>query len=194
MPENRVTPASCLVNDLEKPRRWPRLGRLSPPDRGERTRAAAAEIVAELRADNPLLGMEPSAMTEYLFAYGTLQPGHAPAEVAPAVGKMLPIGSGCVPGLLYDLGDYPGAILDRMSERKICGTVFELPADANILRQLDDYEGFDPQAPDRSLFIRTLHPVVLANGGTLSCWVYVYNRDPESARILEGGGYTKKTR
>ena len=130
-------------------------------------------------------------MSEFLFTYGTLQPGHAPAEIAQAVNKLRPVGKGVVNGALYDLGDYPGAILDPASGRTISGTVFKLANDANILRQLDEYEGFDPRAPQESLFLRQLHPVTLTDGKTkrLNCWVYVYNRKPDPTRLVHSGIY-----
>ena len=123
-------------------------------------------------------------MTAYLFTYGTLQPGRAPAEIAPAVAKLRPVAEGFVRGLLYDLGDYPGAVLDPSSPQCISGTVFQLPADPAILRQLDGYEGFDPDAPDVSLFLRVQCSVALTAGGVLNCWIYVYNGKPEPARIV----------
>lgn len=133
-----------------------------------------------------------TAMSDYLFTYGTLHPEHAPDEIALAVEKLRPVGKGFVHGVLYDLGDYPGAVLDPSSKRRISGTVFRLPEDADVLRQLDQYEGFNPDAPGKSLFIRTRHPVVLASGRTLECWIYVYNGKPEDARILPSGRYRKK--
>ncbi len=128
-------------------------------------------------------------MIDYLFTYGTLHPGHAPDEIAAAVKELRPVGRGFVHGALYDLGDYPGAVLDPSSAQRISGTVFRLPEDAEILRQIDEYEGFDPNAPERSLFLRTRHPVALETGRTLQCWVYVCNRKPEPARVLSHGVY-----
>jgi gamma-glutamylcyclotransferase (GGCT)/AIG2-like uncharacterized protein YtfP len=123
-------------------------------------------------------------MTAYLFTYGTLHPDHAPAEIAPAAEMLRPVAEGFVRGQLYDLGDYPGAVLDPSSPQQISGTVFQLPADPAILRQLDEYEGFDPDAPEQSLFLRVQCPVALANGGAFTCWIYVYNGKPEPARIV----------
>ncbi|MGA2887297.1 MAG: gamma-glutamylcyclotransferase family protein [Terracidiphilus sp.] len=131
-------------------------------------------------------------MGSYLFTYGTLRPGHAPDEIAPAVEKLRLAGRGFVHGILYDLGDYPGAVLDPSCKQKIFGTVFRLPEDETILRRLDEYEGFDPSAPDSSLFIRTLQTVVLSKERTRECWTYVYNGKLESARILATGRYRKK--
>ena len=121
-------------------------------------------------------------MSDYLFTYGTLHPGRAPATIAAAVKRLQPAGEGFVRGALYDLGDYPGAILDPSSHQKIDGTVFQLPEDSNLLRQFDHYEGFNPDAPDTCLFLRTRCPVTLASGSTLECWIYVYNGTPEQSR------------
>lgn len=128
-------------------------------------------------------------MSDYLFTYGTLHPGHAPSEIASTVEMLRPVGTGYVYGMLYDLGDYPGAVLDPTSNMKISGTVFRLSEDENVLRQLDEYEGFDQDSPEQSLFLRTLRPVTLDSGEALPCWIYVYNRKTETARVLASGAY-----
>jgi gamma-glutamylcyclotransferase (GGCT)/AIG2-like uncharacterized protein YtfP len=129
-------------------------------------------------------------MAEYLFTYGTLQPGHAPGAIASAAARLRPLGEGHVRGTLYDFGHYPGATLDATSECKIFGTVYKLPDNPGVLRQLDDYEEFFPDAPELSQYLRVLHPVVLTDGQTLDCWIYIYNRDPRSARIVESGRWS----
>jgi gamma-glutamylcyclotransferase (GGCT)/AIG2-like uncharacterized protein YtfP len=131
-------------------------------------------------------------MSEYLFAYGTLQPDHVAEEIASTVARFRTVGRGHVRGSLYDLGEYPGAILSASSQKRIIGTVFELPEDPDVLKQLDEYEGFDPRKPAASLFVRKLHPVTLAAGRTVRCWVYEYNGNPESARLLANGSYRRK--
>jgi len=132
-------------------------------------------------------------MSDYLFAYGTLQPGHVPEEIASAVAELRPLGKGSVRGILYDLGEYPGAVVDPSSRGRIFGTVFRLSSDENVLRQLDKYEGFDPSTPDQSLFVRKLYPVRLATGRVLPCWIYAYNQEPKRARVVTSGRYGKTT-
>jgi gamma-glutamylcyclotransferase (GGCT)/AIG2-like uncharacterized protein YtfP len=140
-------------------------------------------------------------MAEYLFTYGTLQHGHTLAAITSVAARLKPIGEGYVPGTLYDLGRYPGAILiansaDARSDtnrgaansaQKIYGTVYELPDDPAILRRLDDYEECIPNTPTLSQYLRVLHPVELADGQFLECWIYIYNRDVRSARVVESG-------
>jgi gamma-glutamylcyclotransferase (GGCT)/AIG2-like uncharacterized protein YtfP len=136
-------------------------------------------------------------MAEYLFTYGTLQSGHAPAAIASAAARLRHIGEGHIRGTLYNLGRYPGAILNANladmnarnanATRKVYGTVYELPDHHALLRRLDDYEEYFPNAPALSQYLRVLHPVELAVGQVLECWIYVYNRDVRSARVVESG-------
>ena len=130
-------------------------------------------------------------MTEYLFTYGTLQPGMAPRAIAPTVDKLTPVGPGSVRGMLYNLGRYPGAILDAECEKLIFGTVYEIPEDAAILRRLDEYEGFDPDLLESSLFIRVQESVSLEDGRDLICWIYVYSGKPDSSRLIVDGRFQK---
>jgi gamma-glutamylcyclotransferase (GGCT)/AIG2-like uncharacterized protein YtfP len=120
-------------------------------------------------------------VSEYLFSYGTLQPGRAPDEIAAAVRALRVVGAGRVRGVLYDLGEYPGAVPDETAKTEIKGTVMQLPADEGILRQLDEYEEFDPASPEKSLFVRRLNMVKLDSGPMLQCWIYVFNRDTKGA-------------
>ena len=92
-------------------------------------------------------------------------------------------------GVLYDLGDYPGTRLDPSSERKVIGWVYQLPEDAGVLRELDGYEGFNPEAPEQSLFLRVEELVEMIDGRTLRCWIYVHNLEPVGGGIVESGRY-----
>lgn len=133
-------------------------------------------------------------MAEYLFTYGTLLPGHAPAAMTSVANRLRSIGEGCVQGILYNFGPYPGAILDADSDRTIFGTIYELPADSALLTQIDEYEDCYPDAPALSQYLRLQHPVALASGETLDCWIYVYNRSVRSARIVESGRWERRSK
>jgi|ERR1700728_3079318 gamma-glutamylcyclotransferase (GGCT)/AIG2-like uncharacterized protein YtfP len=130
-------------------------------------------------------------MTDFLFAYGTLQPGLAPARMAPVVAKLTRVGEGFVHGALYDLGGYPGAVPDPSSKQKIAGTVLELPEDEGVLRQLDAYEGFDPKAPEASEYTRERQSVQMAAGCVIECWFYRYKWKPDASRAIESGAWPK---
>src|SRR5579863_10223346 len=100
-------------------------------------------------------------MPEYLFAYGTLQPGLAPPEIASVVQNLRPVGEGFTLGKLFHLGNYPGAVFDSASAARVYGMVYELPQDAKVLPSLDAYEG-----PE---YVRIEQWVRLTAGGELTC-------------------------
>jgi gamma-glutamylcyclotransferase (GGCT)/AIG2-like uncharacterized protein YtfP len=91
--------------------------------------------------------------------------------------------------VLYDLGGYPGAVADPNAKGRILGTVMELPEDEEILVRLDRYEGFDPQAPQTSEYIRERQFVELKTGGTMECWFYRYNRKPRDGTQVASGAW-----
>lgn len=126
---------------------------------------------------------------EHLFVCGTLRSGLVPDEVAGLMGRAPRIGVASVPGRLYDLGDYPGAVLDPDCNTKIIGEVFQLPDDGAALAALDAYEGIDPENPDDSLFVRREAEITLEGGANLNCWIYVYNRQVASATLITSGDY-----
>src|ERR687884_634015 len=130
-------------------------------------------------------------MSKYLFLYGTLLSSHAPSEIAETVMKLRRVGRGYVHGHLYDLGEYPGAILDKSLNARISGEVYEIPDGEDVLASLDLYEEFNPARPKDSLFVRRQASVTLSNGRVLDCWVYIYNKDPGAAPLVVGGDYSK---
>src|SRR5215469_8756692 len=66
-------------------------------------------------------------------------------------------------GLLFDLTEYPGAVFNKASDKRVCGAVFRMPEDSQVLEALDRYEGYEPAVADASLFVRKLQA-----GGTLN--------------------------
>jgi len=130
-------------------------------------------------------------MSEYLFLYGTLLPSNASGESPRIVRKLKRVGPATVRGRLYDFGDYPGAVLDRSAKTSIKGELFELPHDDSALKALDDYEEFNRTDQKNSLFVRTRTVAELHDGSRLNAWVYVYNRDPGSARLIASGDYSE---
>ncbi len=131
-------------------------------------------------------------MTDHIFVYGTLSPGNAPPEIADTVNRLRPVGSASVRGRLYDLGEYPGAVLSEKSRTLIRGEVFELPGDLNTLTALDDYEGFEPHKPGSSLFLRRARAVTMDDGKRVRCWVYIYNGTTKGALPLRSGRYSRR--
>jgi gamma-glutamylcyclotransferase (GGCT)/AIG2-like uncharacterized protein YtfP len=117
-------------------------------------------------------------MPEPLFIYGTLHPDRAPAEIAPTVALLRPLGPATLRGQLLNLGPYPGLLLP--GEEIIHGELFALPDErqlrARTWQALDAYEDFRPDSPETSLFTRVLTRVALADGETRQAWVYIFNQ------------------
>ena len=130
-------------------------------------------------------------MKHYLFAYGTLAGTHVPQEIATAVKRLKYVGDGFIFGRLYDLGEYPGAVLETERQNKIFGKIFEVPRDPSLLKRLDGYEGFNPNRPARSLFIRRRTTISRPNQPPLTGWVYEYNGSINSHPAVKDGHYVK---
>jgi gamma-glutamylcyclotransferase (GGCT)/AIG2-like uncharacterized protein YtfP len=86
-----------------------------------------------------------------IYVYGTLRPG---------LGQTV-----TVPGQLFDLGAFPGAVNIGDSEDSFQAEVIEV--DDQQLRSLDSYEGFYADSPSSSLFIRKPYK---------DGFIYEYNR------------------
>jgi putative glutamine amidotransferase len=102
------------------------------------------------------------------------------------VERFRPLGRATVRGTLYHLGAYPGLVLDDAGGT-VRGQVLEMPEDPPW-PSLDAYEGFAPDAPERSLFRRVRCRSRRDDDGTeAECWTYVFNGDPRGAKWIEGG-------
>lgn len=130
-------------------------------------------------------------MKQYLFVYGTLSKSLAPPEIAPIVRDFKYVGAGFINGQLYDLGDFPGAILDEAVHNKVYGKIYELPTDSKTLDALDEYEEYYPRARKKSLFVRKQAIVSRSNKKPLKAWVYEYNGKPKSSKKIASGNYSK---
>ena len=126
-----------------------------------------------------------------LFIYGTLHPDRAPRAIADVVRRLKPVGAGTIRGRMFDLGEYPGVVLDdsagdaafAAAPGTIPGEVFEVP-DAETLVRLDAYEDYRPGDPGASLFLRVETTVAMSDGSERTCWVYIYNGGPQETRNM----------
>ncbi|MES2277706.1 MAG: gamma-glutamylcyclotransferase family protein [Bacteroidota bacterium] len=109
---------------------------------------------------------------KYLFVYGSLLDGHNEFGVY-LKNNSRAIAQSSFPGLLYDMGEYPGAIHKPQITGRVYGQIVQLN-DATILKALDEYEGFGDNEEQPNLFIRVMIPIA-TKSGTIGCWVYLYN-------------------
>ena len=99
------------------------------------------------------------------------------------------IGAGQIPGELYDLGRYPGAIYKPEATTLVHGKVFELKHPEKVLQQLDYYEGIGIGKPETTEYQR-VKCTVLCEDKELECWVYLYQQATDSLALIESGNYS----
>lgn len=131
-------------------------------------------------------------MPDFLFVYGTLRKelvGRTSRELTSLMKSLIFVGRGAIPGQLYDLGDYPGAIVGEEFTTLIGGEIYALPEPNGTLELLDAYEGFIPGELEASLFARIKAPIRLEDGRPLECWIYVYNDWVSTGHLIESGDY-----
>jgi gamma-glutamylcyclotransferase (GGCT)/AIG2-like uncharacterized protein YtfP len=120
---------------------------------------------------------------ERLFIYGTLLPDLVRPPLDALVAKLTPIGAATVKGRLYDLGPYPGIVLDETAPQ-VRGELLALPEDPAILASLDDYEG-------SCHYCRVKCRAMAANGEVATCWVYECHADLSQADAIAHGDYRR---
>jgi gamma-glutamylcyclotransferase (GGCT)/AIG2-like uncharacterized protein YtfP len=126
-------------------------------------------------------------MSELVFFYGTLMTGFDRRRRIGIDPKMRFRARGWVEAALFDIGLYPAAV--PAEGGRVWGEVFELLDRDEVLTALDDIEGYRPEVPDSSLYIRSLVPVHLPEGVTERAWIYFYNAPLGKAPRIESGDY-----
>ena len=100
------------------------------------------------------------------------------------------LGRGSAPGLLYDLGAYPGAFFGPTYKQRVRGEVFALPAGDPLLRAIDAYEGCaEDGSATNSGFERLAIIVTLDTGRQLEAWSYGLQKAPRPARPNPSGDW-----
>jgi gamma-glutamylcyclotransferase (GGCT)/AIG2-like uncharacterized protein YtfP len=125
-------------------------------------------------------------INDHLFVYGTLLT--ADNEFARYLNNNSTlIGNGSFTGKLYDIGEYPGAVIANEDGYPISGNICKLNNE-QALAVLDDYEGYGADQDQPNLFIRQLLPIETTDG-PLNCWVYLYNLSVDGLREIKSGDY-----
>lgn len=126
----------------------------------------------------------------YLFVYGTLL--DADNEFAMFMRKHCRfVKKGKFKGILYDLGEYPGAVANLKNDNDyVYGNIYLMDYAKMVLEKLDDYEGFGPDQEQPNLFIRQLMEIE-TNARPIDCWVYLYNRSVDGIKAIESGNWNK---
>jgi len=126
-------------------------------------------------------------VTEKVFVYGTLMAGFDRRRRAGIDMRMRFVGRGWIPAALYDLGLFPAAV--PAPDRRVTGELYEIVDDPSVLAKLDEIEGYRPNEPDTSLYMRAQVPVTLESGAQETAWVYFYNAPLGQGQLIESGDY-----
>jgi gamma-glutamylcyclotransferase (GGCT)/AIG2-like uncharacterized protein YtfP len=124
---------------------------------------------------------------ERVFFYGTLMAGFDRRRRAEIEDKLSYAGRGSIKAALFDLGIYPAAV--PAPDGHVWGEVYEVRDAPTVLAALDEIEGYAPEHPDRSLYVRSNVAVTLPDGVETTAWVYFYNAPLGQAQRIPSGDY-----
>ncbi len=135
--------------------------------------------------------MASSLTARHIFVYGTLLSSFAGGDNPTMQGRARMVDSGSIPGLLVDNGEYPAAVPDAESPGRIRGEVHvvSVAGAPELLEVLDRYEGYFPQRPAASLFVRERVTVSCDGGEQVSARTYRYNRSVNRLPMIPDGDY-----
>ena len=126
-------------------------------------------------------------MADLVFFYGTLMAGFDRRRRAGIDPKLTYVGRGSIEAALFDVGIYPAAVPDP--DRIVWGEVYSMTDPDAVLSALDEIEGYTPDDPDHSLYLREQTAVTLPDGRTERAWVYFYNAPLGHAERISSGDY-----
>ncbi|MDQ3110712.1 MAG: gamma-glutamylcyclotransferase [Bacteroidota bacterium] len=132
---------------------------------------------------------------EYIFVYGSLRRDAKHDVLSKVKTHLQYVGSGNFSGMLFDLGEYPGAIESHDDDStQVKGEVYVVEDHRNdVFRTLDKYEGFNRESISKSLFVRKRTAIRLKNGKTILGWIYLYNKPKriQRAKQISSGDYIR---
>jgi len=128
---------------------------------------------------------------EYLFVYGTLR-----RDCGNDLHRLIArnsdyVGMANFQGKMYQVADYPGIVPSSDVKDQVVGELYLLSNTIKLLNVLDEYEEYDPENAENSLFVRSEVQVEL-NGETKTAYAYLYNRATDSSTKIVSGDYLKK--
>jgi gamma-glutamylcyclotransferase (GGCT)/AIG2-like uncharacterized protein YtfP len=133
--------------------------------------------------------MAPRALDHPIAVYGLLRPGQSGYRQFRLTMRTRNLGPCTIQGLLYDAGGYPGLVA---GEGKVAADLLGL-ADPRLLAELDAFEGFNPDQPKTSAYIRQLIEVGTRTG-PVTAWTYLYNQPVRGLARIPSGNWLGRRR
>jgi pyruvate carboxylase len=127
---------------------------------------------------------------EYLFVYGTLR-----RDCGNDLHRLIArnsdyVGMATYQGQMYQVADYPGIIPSEDAKDQVVGELYLLSNTIKLLNVLDEYEEFDPESSEKSLFVRE-HVTVKLKDQDITSYAYLYNKPIDQKTRIDSGDYLK---
>jgi gamma-glutamylcyclotransferase (GGCT)/AIG2-like uncharacterized protein YtfP len=126
-------------------------------------------------------------MNNLLFVYGTLLSDDNEDAIY-LKNNSTNYSKGKLKGRLYNIGEYPGAILSNEQNNYIYGTILKINNPEKVFPVIDHYEGFGDDQPQPDEFIRVLTEIE-TEGEPVNCWIYLYNLPVTGLNQIKSGRY-----
>lgn len=128
-----------------------------------------------------------------IFVYGTLMDSIIKDALPKIDLHIRKRKNGKINARLFDLGEYPGAKPTTIKSKEVFGKIYEVDPEHfnSVLITLDDYEEYNPNKKQESLYIRKITPVITEDGSLSQAWVYWYNKPINKKNEIEAGDYKK---
>ncbi len=123
------------------------------------------------------------APNDLFAAYGLLRDGGGGLERLGLVGSLTRVSACVIPGLLYDLGGFPGIV---EGEGRVAADLFRVNS-AEAGAAMDEFEDFDPEDPGGSSYVRRKVQLIEPEGET--AWVYVWTRAVSADERIASGDW-----
>ncbi|MEB3101647.1 gamma-glutamylcyclotransferase family protein [Ferviditalea candida] len=114
-------------------------------------------------------------MNNKVFVYGTLRAGESNFRLIKE--HVLRVTPAYIYGKMYDVGDYPAAVIDPGSPNVIYGEIIELDNPAIAFKKMDMLEEYYRPFDPRNDYERVETEVFLPGGGQERCYIYVYTEE-----------------
>lgn len=125
-------------------------------------------------------------MPNHLFVFGTLLSGYDHPMARLVAQSCDLVGTAHCQGRMYLAAHYPGMLLSDDPGDQVFGELYRMRDADELLRVLDDYEGFGADHPQPNEFVRERVRVML-DGAAYEAWTYLFNRPVTNLpRIMSG--------
>lgn len=137
--------------------------------------------------------MSKGMLKNHLFLYGSLLGDIKEEKVKKIFNENCQfISVGYILGKLYDLGEYPGAILTTDKNERVFGKIFGIKNPQKTFRVFDEYEEYFPKDLKKSLFVRRkTKAYLLPLEDTITSWTYFYNQKIDKEPQINSGHYPR---